>query len=134
MSLDQPTLEEFVRRAERYGSELVYETAAAGYLEPEELGLLSLALQRLDRKWRLAPAQKTKLALALLESPLPVARICEMAQLHRATVHRLRQERQQVRQPAETAPDSAQPCAADVAQTPTPTSDTATPGMRHARA
>lgn len=133
MSLDQPTLEEFVRHAERYGSELVYETAA-GFLEPEELGLLSLALQRLDRKWRLAPAQKTKLALALIETPLPVVRICEMSQLHRATLHRLRQEREQVRQPAETAPDSAQPCAADVAQTPTPTTDTATPEKRHARA
>lgn len=133
MSLDRPTLQEFVRRAERYGSELVYETAAAGYLKPQELGLLSLALQRLDRKWRLAPAQKTKLAGALLDTPLPVARICEMSQLHQATVHRLRQERQQVRQAAERGSDSAQPCAADGAQTPTPTSDTATPEMRHAR-
>jgi hypothetical protein len=134
VSLDQPTLQEFVRHAERYGSELAYEAAVEGYLEPEELGLLSLALQRLDRKWRLAPAQKTKLALALLETPLPVARICEMSQLHRATVHRLRQEREQVRQPAETGADSAQPCAADVAKTPTPTTDTATREMRHARA
>jgi hypothetical protein len=134
VSLEQPTLAEFVRHAERYGSELVYETAAAGYLEPEELGLLSLALQRLDRKWRLAPAQKTKLALALIDSPLPVARICEMSQLHRATLHRFRQEREQVRQAAETASDSAQPCAADVAQAPTPTTDTASPEMRHAGA
>ncbi|MDE3129624.1 MAG: hypothetical protein KGL16_00590 [Acidobacteriota bacterium] len=133
MSLDQPTLEEFVRHAERYGSELVYETAA-GHLEPKELGLLSLALQRLDRKWRLAPAQKTKLALALLETPLPLAQICEMSQLHRATLHRLRQEREQVRQAAETGADSAQPCGADVAQAPTPTTATATGEMRHARA
>jgi hypothetical protein len=134
VSLDQPTLAEFVRHAERYGSELVYETATQGYLEPEELGLLSLALQRLDRKWHLAPAQKTKLALALIESPLPVARICEMSQLHRATLHRLRQDREQVRQPDETGADSAQPCAADVAETPTPTTATASPEMRHAGA
>jgi len=38
MSSEEPTLAEFVRHAERYGSELVYETAAEGYLEPEELG------------------------------------------------------------------------------------------------
>ncbi len=132
MSLDEPTLEEFVRHAERFSNELVYETAA-GYLEPDELGLLSLALQRLDRKWRLAPEQKTKLALALLESPLPVARICEMSQLHRATVHRLRQERDQAPELPEPGRDSAQPSGADVAHTPGPASDTTSAEMRHAR-
>lgn len=133
MSLDRPTLEEFVRHAERFGSELVYQTAT-DHLEPDELGLLSLALQRIDRKWRLTPREKTTLALALLESPLPDTRICEMSQLHRATVHRLRQERDQAGQPAETATNSAQPCGADVAHRPTPASDTSKPEMRHARA
>lgn len=133
MSLDRPTLEELVRHAERFGSELVYQTAA-DYLEPDELGLLSLALQRIDRKWRLAPHEKTTLALALLETPLPDARICEMSQLHRATLHRLRQERDQAGQPAETPVDSAQPCGADVAHGPTPATDTSNPEMRHATA
>jgi hypothetical protein len=133
VSLDRPTLEEFVRRAERFGSELVYQTAA-DHLEPDELGLLSLALQRVDRKWRLAPQEKTALALALIDGPLPDARICEMSQLHRATLHRLRQERDAVSQLGETAADSAQPCGADVAHRPTPASDTRNPEMRHARA
>lgn len=132
MSLDQPTLEEFVRHAERFGSELVYDTAA-DYLEPDELGLLSLALQRIDRKWRLTPEQKRRLALALIESPLPDARICEMSQLHRATLHRLRQEHEQAGQPAETATDSARPRGTDVAHRPTPATDTSSPEMRHAR-
>jgi len=133
MSIDEPTLQEFIRHAERFGSELVYETAAS-YLEPDELGQLSLALQRLDRRWRLTPAQKTELALALSERHLPVAEIAEMAQLHRATVHRLRQEHTQLPDLREPGSDSAQPCGADVAQRPAPATDTSSPEMRHARA
>ena len=133
MSLDRPTLAEFVRHAERFGSELVYDTAA-DYLEPDERGLLSLALQRIDRKWRLTPGQKRTLALALLESPLPDARICEMSQLHRATLHRLRQEGDHADQPAQAALDSAQPCGSDVAHRPTAATDTSNPEMRHAGA
>lgn len=133
MSTDQPTLEEFIRHAERYGSELVYETAAAGYLDPEQLGLLSLALQRLDRKWRLPPAQRAALALALAELRLPQARVCEMAQLSRATLHRLRQQAQEAAQVERMAVDSAQPCGADVSPAPTATSPTPPPEMRHGR-
>jgi hypothetical protein len=133
VSLERPTLAEFVKHAERFGSELVYETAT-GYLEPDELGLLSFALQRVDRKWRLAPDQKKELALALSDLQLPVAEIAEMAQLHRATVHRLRQEHTQLPDLAEAGSDSAQPGGADVAHAPTPASDTTSPGMRHARA
>ncbi len=134
MSSEEPTLAEFVRHAERYGSELVYETAAEGYLEPEELGLLSLALRRLDRRWRLSPQQRRKLALALCERRLPLARVCEMAQLSRATLHRLRQQAEQGAQPAESGPDSAQPCGADVSEGQTAAPDTRRPEMRHARA
>ncbi len=134
VSLERPTLAEFVRHADRFGSEFVYETAVEGYLEAEELGLLSLALQRLDQRWRLAPEQKTRLAVAVIASPVPVARICEMSQLHRATLHRVRREREQGRPLAETRADSAQPSGADVAQGGSATTNTTSPEMRHARA
>lgn len=132
MSLDRPTLAEFVRHAERHGSELVYETAAKGYLEPEELGLLSLALQQLDRRWRLDAAQKTKLALALCERKLPLKRICEMSQLHRVTVYRLRQQHEQEAGLVKVGVDSAQPCGGNVAEKATVASDTNRPELQHA--
>ena len=96
MSIDRPTLEESTDHAERFGSQLVHETAPEGYLDATELGLLSLALQRLDRRWRLPREQRARLALALCDARLPHARICEMAQLSRATPHRLRHGAQHV--------------------------------------
>lgn len=131
MSLDQPTLDEFIRHAERYGSECVYETAAEGHLDAQELGTLSLALQRIDRKWRLPYRRRAALALALCDIGLPHARVCEMAQVSRATLHRLRQDAQTVSEPAKGAPDSAQPCGGNVSSEPSPTSDTRRREMRH---
>ncbi len=103
MSIARPTLEEStINHAERFGSQLVYETAAESYLEAAELGLLSLALQRLDRRWRL-----------------------------RTTLHRLRQGGQRVPEAAQTASDPAQPRGAHVSPALSPTSDTRRRQMRH---
>jgi hypothetical protein len=89
---EQPGLADFIRHAERFGSELVYETALDCLHDPHELGLLSLALQRMDRRWQLAPAQRIALARKLLSARLPLIRICDMAQLSRTTLYRLRRD------------------------------------------
>lgn len=132
MSLDEPTLQEFVRHAERYGSELVYETALA-YLEPEQLGLLSLALQRIDRYWKLGRAQQAWLALALDDAGVADAEICASAHLSRVTLYRLRVQRQQVEQVADAGLDSAQPSGAPVSKADSPTGPTSRPDMKHER-
>ncbi len=105
-----------------FGSEYVYETLE--YLpDPRELGMLSLALQRVDHRWWLTREQQAALALALHEAGVPTAHICEMVQLSRRTLHRLRQKREQVSEAEEAAPDSAQPCGADVPKAATPSRD-----------
>jgi hypothetical protein len=131
MSVDQPTLEEFIRHAERFGAECAYETAAEGYLDAEELGILSLSLQRLDRHWRLKPAQRIVLAKALIAARLPLNQICEMAQISRTTLFRLRTESAEVAEPAKSAPETAQPCAADVSDRTSSTVDTDPAEMKH---
>ena len=133
VSLDRPTLDQFIRHAERYGSELIYETAAAGYLDYREPAALSLALQRIDRRWKLSRDQQTRLALALDQTGLPDAEICASAQLSRTTLHRLRHQDDQVPDLVEVGLDSAQPCGANVPKAATPTKDTTTPKMKHAR-
>jgi hypothetical protein len=131
MSLDQPTLDEFVRHAQRYRSELVYETAE-GYLDWRELAALSLALQRIDRHWKLSRERQTRLALALDQAGLPDAEICASAQLSRTTLHRLRHQDEQGPDLAKTGSNSAQPCGANVPKAPTPTTDTTRPEVKHA--
>lgn len=132
MSLDRPTLAEFVRHAERHGSELVYDTAAKGYLDWREIAALSLALQRIDRHWKLSREQQTQIAFALDQAGLPDAEICAGAQLSRSTLHRLRQRHEQETRPAKVGVDSAQPCGVNVPKAPTPTTGTTRSEMKHA--
>jgi hypothetical protein len=47
-SQGEPTLEEFVRHAERFGTECVYETAAEGYLGERELRRLRIELDSIE--------------------------------------------------------------------------------------
>jgi hypothetical protein len=123
MNVEQPALNDFIRHAERFGTEFVYETALEHLKDPRELGLLSLALQRVDRHWRLERQQQASLTLALYEAGIPTARICAMAQLSRRTLHRLRQRSEEVAEVAKPASDSAQPYGADVPKPATPSED-----------
>lgn len=103
-TLPGPTLQQYIRHAERFGTECVFETAIAD-LDAESLGLLSLHLRRVDSRWRLASAQKRALGTALLEirPSLKAERLCEMAQISQSTLYRLRTELQQVAAPAKLA-------------------------------
>jgi hypothetical protein len=123
MNIEQPALADFIRHAERFGTKYVYETALEYLDDPRELGRLSLALQRVDLRWQLEREQRASLALALHEAGVPTSRVCEMAQLSRRTLHRLRQRSEKVAQVAKSASDSAQPCGADVPKTATPSRD-----------
>lgn len=123
MNIEHPELADFIRHAERSGTEYVYETALEYLHDPRELGRLSLALQRVDRRWQLEREQRASLALALREAGVPTSRICEMAQLSRRTLHRLRQRSEEVAQVEKCASDSAQPCGADVPNPATPSPD-----------
>jgi hypothetical protein len=53
------TLREYVRHAERFGTESVYETAA-GDLTRADLFALAEHLRRLDRRWRMPPEQEVE--------------------------------------------------------------------------
>lgn len=82
------TLADYVRHAERFGCDGVFEAASAD-LDASDLGRLSLRLQNLDAKWRMPRADRGRLALQLVESGEPVDRACRMAQVGRATLWRL---------------------------------------------
>ncbi len=83
------TLAAYVRHAERFGCDGVFEAASAD-LDASDLGRLSLRLQNLDAKWRMPRADRERLALRLVESGEPVDRACRMAQIGRTTLWRLR--------------------------------------------
>jgi hypothetical protein len=57
-NIGRATLREYVRHAERFGTDAVYETAA-GDLTRAELALAE-HLRRLDRKWRMPPQQEVE--------------------------------------------------------------------------
>ncbi len=80
---------QYVRHAERFGVDQVFE-AARRDLDVRDLGRLSLQLQRIDPKWRLLPRERQRLALDLIADGEPLARVCEMAQVSRTTLWRIR--------------------------------------------
>ncbi len=99
-----PTFEQYLRHARRFGSELVFETAAGLVwpFEPDlnvrELGALSLRLQHLDPTWRLPKADDGKFevhgvdrvlfALELVAAKCSRDDACAAAMISRATLQR----------------------------------------------
>ena len=84
--MTQPTLEQFVRHAEKFGTEQVYETA-------EQIGLsetdsLALHLRRIDSKWSLGPDQQARLLDKLWERGLPNHKVSEYTGIPLRTVER----------------------------------------------
>jgi DNA-directed RNA polymerase specialized sigma24 family protein len=81
-----PTLTDFVRHAERFGVECVYETAEETGLS--DLGYLTRHLRRIDRSWRLSPNQRERLIAELLGAGLPQREIADLAGVSTDTVGR----------------------------------------------
>jgi hypothetical protein len=81
-----PTLEEYIRHAERFGVDCVYETAEETGLI--ELGYLARHLRRIDRRWRLSSVQRSRLIGELLASGLTHRDIADMAGVSTDTVGR----------------------------------------------
>lgn len=79
------TLQQLVRRAELYGTELVYGTAERDlHMSVEDLGCLALALRRIDPEWKLTRpsprrrdqvGQRNRLVFGLLGAGWPDKRI-----------------------------------------------------------
>jgi hypothetical protein len=106
--LDQrPTLEQYVRHGEKFGVELVYETAAERRLSAVELGQLARHLRRLDRRWRLSHTDRHELAEQLVVAGVKAADVAEMAGVSRSTVASLRAASPR---PADAAPQPTEPC------------------------
>ena len=105
--LDQrPTLEQYVRHGEKFGVELVYETAAERRLSAVELGQLARHLRRLDRRWRLSHTDRHKLAQRLIAAGVKARDVTEMACVSRSTVASLRAASPR---PADATPQPTEP-------------------------
>jgi hypothetical protein len=101
------TLDQFVRHAERFGTEFVFETAAARLGSPD-LGHLARHLRRIDRRWRLSPADRAALAAGLVVAGIKTVDIVDLAGVSYSTVASLRAAGRGV---AETTPQPTEPCA-----------------------
>lgn len=82
-------LASYVRQAELYGVDLVFETALRE-LDALELGYLSLRLQNLDPKWR-PPIEGAEFAVRLLQAGADADQACRMAKISRRTLKRHQQ-------------------------------------------
>jgi hypothetical protein len=133
--MSRDTMARYVRHAERFGTEMVYETAGgltwpfAPELGVRELGALSLHLQRLDPRWRppngpdvveLRGVDRVELAERLVAAGETVDRACRMAMVSRSTLSRRRTSRNGG-QPAKSSPEPQCLRGVDVANRPTPT-------------
>jgi hypothetical protein len=96
-----------VRHAERFGVELIYETAQELRLPAVELGHLARHLRRVDRRWRLSPADRHRLAWLLVAAGVKAADVAEMAAVSRSTVASLRAASPR---PADAPPQPTEPC------------------------
>lgn len=81
-----PTLAEFVRHAERFGVECVYESAE--WTRLPELGSLARHLRRIEKSWRLSPDQRDRLIAELRDRGLSNREIADMAGVSLSTVVR----------------------------------------------
>jgi len=95
-------LAKYVRQAERYGCEGVFEAATAD-LGAQDLGRLSLRLQNIDPKWKMPRADRHRLALGLIAAGGPDDRTCRMAQTSRTTLWRHRDAQDTPQSPPEPA-------------------------------
>jgi hypothetical protein len=82
------TVQGFIRHAEVYGTEMVFETAWQAGLTIRELGQLSLRLQHIDPTWKLRKILKTNtgdFAAMLIDRGVNIKQAAEMAQVSTKT-------------------------------------------------
>ena len=79
-------IDRYVRQAKRFGTELVYETAA-GDLDLLGLGRLSIELQAIGPKWK-QPLDGVPFALTLIDGGATETAACRMAQVSIKTLRR----------------------------------------------
>ena len=80
------------RHVELYGSECVYEAAAADGFEPIELGQLALALRTIDSRWRLDRDQRADLLHRLEGRGLDDKTLRRYLGIAQDTLRRMRQD------------------------------------------
>jgi hypothetical protein len=97
-----------VSHAQRFGVEAIYETAIELSLAPRDLGHLTRHLRRIDRRWRLSPNARHKLARRLVAAGVKTAQIVEQAGVSRSTVASLRAASLRL---GEATPQPTEPCA-----------------------
>lgn len=85
-----PALGEFVKHAERYAHEAVFQTAEEVGLPAVDLGRLARHLRRIDNTWRLEPAQRNRLIRHLLDTKTPDKEIRDMTGVSQDTLSRTR--------------------------------------------
>jgi hypothetical protein len=78
----------YAKHAKRFGTELVFETAAADF-GMTDLGRLSVELQRIDPNWK-CPLAGVAFALTLIDHGTTDTAACRMAQITTRTLHRHR--------------------------------------------
>jgi hypothetical protein len=88
----RPRLDVYVSHAERYETQLVYETAAADGFPAVELRHLARHLGRVDRRWRIREAKRLALAERLVAAGVKSREVVEMAGVSYSTVAGLRVE------------------------------------------
>jgi hypothetical protein len=87
-----PALADFVKHAEQFGGECVYETAEAVGLRAPDLGYLARHLRRIDRTWRLSAKQRDLLILGLMTEGIADKKIRDMAGVSQDTLARFRKQ------------------------------------------
>jgi hypothetical protein len=122
----RPTRADYIRQAQRFGTDLVFETAAGSVwpfrpdLNIRELGRLSLSLQKIDPGWRLPPAEKAgfevrgldgaDFALMLIAERVDADRAARMAMVSRRTIQRRqRRARELLREAADEQNQGSEP-------------------------
>ena len=86
------SLADYVKHAEQFGTECVYETAAELGLAAAELGYLARHLRRIDKTWRLATEHRDHLILGLVTEGIADKEIRDMAGVSQDTLARLRKQ------------------------------------------
>jgi hypothetical protein len=79
-----------VRHAERFGSELVFETACELGLPVLERGWLVRHLRRVDPIWKLTPEQRRVLIVTLIDEAVANRTIREICMVSQDTLRRVR--------------------------------------------
>lgn len=89
---ERTTLSGYIRHAEHFGTEEVFETALDEGLTMKDLGFLALRLQNLDPKWKLTLENQERFFAALMNVGVPMPKAAGSAGISIATARLWQQE------------------------------------------